>query len=338
MQTQRRIAAAGAVAWRKSKRASGRTLSGFGQLELLLVHRPKYDDWTFPKGKADAGEELPATAVREVREETGAQVRLGVPLLELSYETSQGTKDVTYWSARVTGGVDATDYAANVEVDEVRWVGAPSVTDLLTYERDREVLEAFVQAHAGGAHKTRTLVIVRHAEAEDREDWSGDDEHRPLSRAGRERAGALVAMFAAYGVEHLVSSDTARCVSTIEPYAEKAATYIALDSRLAQKPAKEPPGLRWHGRSTHCSSTSRRCWRARTGRCCRRCSRRSGCPMPSSRPASWRWCTTVGGGRRRRGPSRALRPPGGAMAGTAGPRRTSRRRRGQRQGWSRSTR
>jgi len=241
VQTQRRIAAAGAVVWRKSKRASGRTLSGFGQLELLLVHRPKYDDWTFPKGKADAGEELPATAVREVREETGAQVRLGVPLLELSYETSQGTKDVTYWSARVTGGVDATDYAANVEVDEVRWVGAPSVTDLLTYERDREVLEAFAQAHAGGAHKTRTLVIVRHAEAEGREDWSGDDEHRPLSRAGRERAGALVAMFAAYGVEHLVSSDTARCVSTIEPYAEKAATYIALDSRLAQKPAKEPP-------------------------------------------------------------------------------------------------
>ncbi len=124
------VRAAGGVVWRRSDD---------GDRETLLVHRPKYDDWTFPKGKCDAGEDDETCALREVEEETGLHCRLGVELPSTAYIDPKGRpKQVRYWSMTVQNG----GFAPNLEVDEARWVRLAEAPEHLSYERDREVLAA----------------------------------------------------------------------------------------------------------------------------------------------------------------------------------------------------
>jgi 8-oxo-dGTP pyrophosphatase MutT (NUDIX family) len=104
----------------------------------VLVHRPKYDDWTLPKGKLEPGETEPECALREVREETGLRCRLGEPLGHTEYTDDQGRpKRVTWWKMRPIGG----RLRAATEADEARWISLPEALRLLSYESDREVLE-----------------------------------------------------------------------------------------------------------------------------------------------------------------------------------------------------
>jgi 8-oxo-dGTP pyrophosphatase MutT (NUDIX family) len=113
--------------------------SADGQTEVLLIHRPKYDDWTLPKGKLDAGETWEDAAVREVQEETGLEVALGPELPSTEYHDRYGRlKQVRYWAMDVTGG----SFHPNREVDEVRWVPIDAARGALSYDRDREVLDA----------------------------------------------------------------------------------------------------------------------------------------------------------------------------------------------------
>jgi 8-oxo-dGTP diphosphatase len=124
------VRAAGGLVWREAD----------GQVELLLVHRPKYDDWTFPKGKCDPGESDEHAAIREVLEETGLQCRLDHELASSRYEDARGRpKLVRYWVMVIEGG----SFEPNDEVDRVRWVPLAEVGGVLTYERDRPVLESF---------------------------------------------------------------------------------------------------------------------------------------------------------------------------------------------------
>ncbi len=224
------VLAAGAVAWRRSG----------DHLELLMIHRPRYDDWTFPKGKVDRGEHLPQTAVREVEEETGIRVRLGLPLAthEYAMRNKSQYKRVHYWSARVTGHDDATAYEPNDEVDQVRWVRPRDAPDLLTYDHDRNVLDTFRTARKAKHHKTRTLLILRHAEAQARSDWSGPDTERPLSKTGERQAVQVASLLAAYGVRNIVSSDAQRCIATATPYADDIEADIVLEPRLAEEHAE----------------------------------------------------------------------------------------------------
>jgi 8-oxo-(d)GTP phosphatase len=125
------VLAAGGVVWRKNKS---------GQTEVLLVHRPKYDDWTLPKGKLDGDETAEEAALREVEEETGLQVTLGDELPSTDYHDRFGRpKNVRYWTMDVTGG----EFHPNKEVDEVRWLPLDAAKDALSYARDRDVLDAF---------------------------------------------------------------------------------------------------------------------------------------------------------------------------------------------------
>jgi 8-oxo-dGTP diphosphatase len=204
------IPAAGTLPWRHRD----------GRLQVALVHRPKYDDWSWAKGKLDPGEQPCVAAARETLEETGLVVRLGVPLPAAEYPVldatgGPATKQVHYWSARVTGGSGRLEH----EIDEVAWVDVRTAHDRLDYARDREQLLALVRAERADELRSWPLAFVRHAKATPRGKWSGDDRRRPLDAVGRAQATAVAAVLGAYGVTRLVSSSSARCVSTIEPYA-----------------------------------------------------------------------------------------------------------------------
>ena len=234
MAGERLTTAAGGIVWRKrpATTEAGATV-GRARLEVLVIHRPGYGDWTFPKGKPDAGEDLSTTAVREIAEETGLRVRLCHPLPPTQYRVASGTKRVSYWVARVVG-TDHEPFTPNREVDELRWVRPSEARGLLTYRHDVELLDAFSALREKDGHRTRTLVVVRHGKAADRHAWKGDDEDRPLVRAGVEQARAAVPAIASFGARRVVSSPALRCIQTVEPYAHSIHTFLQLDDRLSE--------------------------------------------------------------------------------------------------------
>jgi 8-oxo-(d)GTP phosphatase len=214
------IVAAGAVVSRKGR-------------EVLLVHRPKHDDWSFPKGKLEPDEHVVAAAVREVGEETGLDIRLGPPLSTQSYPLGDAAKVVHYWAARVTGGDDVATYRPNHEVDQVAWVPLEEAAGRLTYERDRHTLAEF----AGVDARTRPLLVVRHADSVARGSWRGADGERPLSEVGEVQAERLVPVLGAYDVQRVLSSSSRRCWTTVAPYAEVADVDVEVVDALSEEEA-----------------------------------------------------------------------------------------------------
>ncbi len=202
---------------------------------VLLVHRPAYDDWSFPKGKLDRGEPAPVAAVREVGEETGVRVRLGVQLARQSYPNGRSTKVVDYWVGRVVGDPDVSGYVVNDEIDEVDWVPVDKAEKRLSYDRDHATLgEALVVGK-----KTRALVLLRHGKARSRKAWRKDDRNRPLLVAGAAQARAAVPMLAAYGVTRIVTSSSTRCADTVAPYAENTGWPLTRTADLSEEDATD---------------------------------------------------------------------------------------------------
>ena len=201
--------------------------------EVLLVHRPKYDDWSFPKGKLERGEHPTAAAVREVEEETGLRVRLGMPLADQRYLIKAGHKRVHYWIGRAIGDADVSGYAPNAEIDEVGWFPIDKARRRLTYEFDVETLDQALEQ----PRKTRTLVVLRHSQARSRKAWRPDDRDRPLLATGRQQATKLVPALAAYDVRRLLSSTSTRCVQTLEPYAAATGRRLRADQLLSEEDA-----------------------------------------------------------------------------------------------------
>ncbi len=219
------VLAAGVVTFRPGK-------------QVLLVHRPRYDDWSFPKGKLDRGEHVTGAAVREVAEETGLHVRLGPPLRGQRYPVSGGrTKSVAYWAGRVVGSDDVSGYRANDEIDEVRWVPYDEASGLLTYDHDRDTLR---EAHPL-RRSTHAVVVLRHGDARSRKAWRRqDDRLRPLLQAGRQQAQRVIPVLAAYDVTRIVSSSSTRCVETVAPYADTTGWRLELQDRLSEEDATAP--------------------------------------------------------------------------------------------------
>ena len=212
-----------------------------------MVHRPRYDDWSWAKGKLDPGEEWPVAAAREVFEETGLHVRLGRPLPTSRYDVVEGSseddsgqpapKEVRYWAAEVVGGAGTL---VN-EIDEIAWLDVDDATDRLTYDRDRDQLRALVQADRDGTLTTWPLVILRHAHAYPRSTWTQADPLRPLDARGRERAEALVPLLTSYGVIRVVTSPAVRCLDTVLPYATAAELKIRLKPGLSEESFEKRP-------------------------------------------------------------------------------------------------
>ncbi|RPA62224.1 NUDIX hydrolase [Gordonia oryzae] len=215
--------AAGGVLWRRSK----------GAVQIGVVHRPRYDDWTLPKGKLDAGETLIDTAVREIDEETGHVVRLGRLLTTVSYDLPHGRKHVRYWSAESVGG----HFEANHEVDELDWLSTEQAADRLSYRLDRSVLKEFTRLPVG----LTTLLLVRHARAGSRSRYRGEDRTRPLDATGREQAQALVPLLTAFGVSELHSANPVRCVETLTPTRDHLGGTIVAEAALSETAYADDP-------------------------------------------------------------------------------------------------
>ncbi|QCC78583.1 NUDIX domain-containing protein [Nocardioides daphniae] len=229
------VIAAGAVVVRKGPVRS----DGTRERQVLLVHRPRYDDWSFPKGKRDPGEHVTACAVREVLEETGLRVRLGVPLADQRYRVAgDRMKTVHYWMGRVVGDDDLSGYAANREIDAVEWVDWSQAEQRISYRRDREVLaDAWQHRRA-----TTPVVVLRHAVALARKQWDGDDRLRPLLPEGHGQAAELVPVLAAYGVKEVVTSSSTRCRQTVQPYADASGRRLRAVDVLSEEDAT-PQGV-----------------------------------------------------------------------------------------------
>lgn len=220
------VAAAGAVVWR------GKHL----QPEVALVHRPAYDDWSFPKGKLDAGEHAIAAAIREVGEETGSQVRLGTPLPTQRYSVREGTKTVLYWAAEHISG----SFTPDDEIDALRWLSLDKARSRLTHEADRHLLTAFV----GTPLDTLPSIALRHAKALSRSSWHAPDQGRPLTARGDHQAEQLAAVLAAaFAPLHVVTSPWLRCVQTVEPYAAATSGTLELLDALGEDEFSDSPAL-----------------------------------------------------------------------------------------------
>lgn len=199
--TKERIQAAGAV-----------VLRGAGDdLEFLAVHRPRYDDWSLPKGKLQAGELPVSCALREVSEETGAAVRLDLPLGATAYKVGGQPKRVHFWRARVEAMVAPV---GGEEVDRTRWIPVGDASDELSYAD-----EAALVGVAATTPITVPLLITRHAKAMERKRWAHRDAARPLTDRGRHQAREVSRVLTAFGVRRIASSSSNRCVATVLPYA-----------------------------------------------------------------------------------------------------------------------
>lgn len=216
------IRAAGAVLWRP----------GPSSPDVALVHRPRYDDWSLPKGKAQAGEHVLLTAVREVTEETGVRVVLGRRLPSTRYQTNGGRlKVVDYWAARAAGGPHP-GFTPNAEVDQLDWLPVTAARERLSYPHDRGVLDDF----AAGPPDTVPVVLLRHASAVHKMDWQvtehDDDLRRPLDPAGGQQAQALTPLLGCFAPGWVVSSVAERCQATVRPYAALAGVPVQADPAL----------------------------------------------------------------------------------------------------------
>jgi 8-oxo-(d)GTP phosphatase len=200
------IRAAGAVLWRPS---------GSGT-QVALVHRPKYDDWSLPKGKLEPGEHVLLAARREVWEETGLRVTLGLRLPATRYLVDGQPKLVDYWAARADP--ESGQFTANNEVDRLEWLDLERVGARLSYDHDARLLEVFGSA----PRPTAPLIVARHASAGSKSDWPADDQSRPLDSRGRRQAAALADLMRCFGTGRVLSSPAERCLATVRPYAAEA--------------------------------------------------------------------------------------------------------------------
>ncbi len=198
------IRAAGALLWRESSA---------GEIEVALVHRPRYGDWSLPKGKIDENETALACAYREVFEETGIKARFTRQLGAVEYEDNGAQKRVKYWVAQALG---ASDFVANDEVDQLRWLKPSDSIELATHQSDKEMIERFLEIEG----PTDTLIILRHTKALERGDWDGDDSLRTLNESGFAQAKSLIEHLAPFAIDEIYTSDFTRCVQTVSPLGE----------------------------------------------------------------------------------------------------------------------
>jgi 8-oxo-dGTP diphosphatase len=237
------VRAAGGVVWRAVERNG---------TEVLLVHRPRYDDWSLPKGKLKRGEHPIVGACREVHEETAVEAGIAARLPTVSYTTHIGAqpapKVVDYWAMTV---VADTGFTPGTEIDAIGWLDVDRALHRLSYGHDRSVLAAFAELPA----LTAPVVLVRHASAGDRQTWTGPDGERPLDPDGGARARELARILRCFHPTRLVSATPVRCRQTLVPLAEATGRRVEVDAVFDESadPALAARRLRRLGRGSGCT-------------------------------------------------------------------------------------
>ena len=199
------IVAAGGVVWRRDLD---------DEVEVLLVHRPRYDDWSLPKGKLEEGEALISCAYREVLEETGLSIKLGPYVGSVEYFVPDGLKHVAYWSASLIE--DNSSFHPNDEVDRIIWLDLESAVLMATRDSDKSILERFGVT----PYDSSALIMLRHGKALERAEWQGEDEDRPLQLVGQLQAKRMLSLYQVFGLEEIHTSDAVRCLDTVAQMAK----------------------------------------------------------------------------------------------------------------------
>ncbi|CAN2234500.1 NUDIX hydrolase [Candidatus Planktophila versatilis] len=198
------IRAAGALLWRDNSDLS---------IEVALIHRPRYDDWSLPKGKLEMGETALQCAYREVHEETGIRATFTRQLGTVEYEESGQEKRVKYWAAHCA--LTNSEFVPNEEVDQMRWLSPSQALEQATHNSDKSIIEKFMSEE----QHTDTLIILRHTKSLERGDWDEADSHRTLDETGFDQAQLLIKHLAPFAIDELYTSDYTRCVQTVTPLA-----------------------------------------------------------------------------------------------------------------------
>ena len=220
------VRAAGCVVWRY----------GSDEPEVLVVHRPRWNDWTFPKGKLEPGEKPIAAAAREVEEETGLRVWLGPRLRDDHYTICERTAEGRLLLVR-TAAAQGRHHRVRAQLRDRQGASGSPLSkarrgaDLPARRRPAR------RARRCSAFDSSVLLVVRHADARKRKTWRRDDAERPLTAEGRRTAERLAPVFAAYGITRVVTSDALRCVDTMLPYVNRYDVKSRLDPGLSEERA-----------------------------------------------------------------------------------------------------
>jgi 8-oxo-(d)GTP phosphatase len=221
MPVHRTIRAGGGVVWRRPD----------GAVQIAVVHRSRYDDWSLPKGKLEPDEDELRAAIREVGEELGADVsagrRLGSARYPVVRDGARALKTVTYWSMRYAGG----SFQPTDEVDQALWLPVGSARRRLSYRGDAQMLDRFTSAPP----EDSVVVLVRHARAGKRREWHGDDALRPLDRVGQAQARRLGLLLAIWRPTAIYAADRTRCIQTVEPLADRLGLRVQVDPALSDE-------------------------------------------------------------------------------------------------------
>lgn len=220
------ILAAGAVCWKVTPR---------GKLRILVVHRTRHGDVSLPKGKVDPGETLPETAVREIAEETGLVVGLGVPLGIVEYTVGGRPKQVYYWAAETEPlALANSTFVSNDEVEKLTWLSVKKARKKLSYRHDVDIVKRFRKLYKLGRARTFAIIALRHGKATPAGDWAGPDATRPLLPRGERQAMSVAHGIAAFRPGALVASTAVRCTATIAPTARITGLAVAQSDAISQ--------------------------------------------------------------------------------------------------------
>lgn len=269
----RLVRAAGAVVWRFTDHNRPLVIGEIIRpcdIEVLIVHRPHYRDWSWPKGKAESNEPIVQAAVREVEEETGVAIRLGAPLTMQRYRLGTGqTKEVHYWvGTPLAPELEQTQLpgapalrsrkpvhpASAREIDQTRWVSPQRADALLTRRGDRRLLSDLLTRAKKGTLVTATIALLRHGKAESRSSWQGSDRSRPLTRLGVRQALDVVDLLSAFGMERALTSPWTRCAATVSPWARLASAELETVDALTETAVYRDPHSAQHLLAEHLRS------------------------------------------------------------------------------------